>query len=103
MRSPGGVPERPKGTGCKPVGSAYGGSNPPAPTHSLAQPARPLSSGTNTVQQMTRRLVRAGLTVIVTGLCTAYVLWKIEKAIEEWTGGGPQKDDVTMIAVKVLS
>src|SRR5581483_12442929 len=29
---PGGVPERPKGTGCKPVGSAYGGSNPPAPT-----------------------------------------------------------------------
>src|SRR3954468_9488232 len=32
MRSPGGVPERPKGTGCKPVGSAYGGSNPPAPT-----------------------------------------------------------------------
>ena len=33
--SPGGVPERPKGTGCKPVGSAYGGSNPPAPTSSL--------------------------------------------------------------------
>jgi hypothetical protein len=31
MRLPGGVPERPKGTGCKPVGSAYGGSNPPAP------------------------------------------------------------------------
>jgi hypothetical protein len=29
--SPGGVPEWPKGTGCKPVGSAYGGSNPPAP------------------------------------------------------------------------
>ena len=29
----GGVPERPKGTGCKPVGSAYGGSNPPAPIH----------------------------------------------------------------------
>jgi hypothetical protein len=29
--SPGGVPERPKGTGCKPVGSAFGGSNPPAP------------------------------------------------------------------------
>ena len=29
--APGGVPERPKGTGCKPVGSAYGGSNPPAP------------------------------------------------------------------------
>jgi hypothetical protein len=32
MRGLGGVPERPKGTGCKPVGSAYGGSNPPAPT-----------------------------------------------------------------------
>jgi sigma-B regulation protein RsbU (phosphoserine phosphatase) len=32
-----------------------------------------------------------------------YVLWKIEKAIEQWTGGAPQKDDVTMIAVKVLS
>src|SRR5205814_4834659 len=32
MPLPGGVPERPKGTGCKPVGSAYGGSNPPAPT-----------------------------------------------------------------------
>ncbi len=30
MRRSGGVPERPKGTGCKPVGSAYGGSNPPA-------------------------------------------------------------------------
>jgi hypothetical protein len=32
MARPGGVPEWPKGTGCKPVGSAYGGSNPPAPT-----------------------------------------------------------------------
>ncbi len=32
-RARGGVPERPKGTGCKPVGSAFGGSNPPAPTH----------------------------------------------------------------------
>src|SRR6266487_4428038 len=30
--APGGVPEWPKGTGCKPVGLAYGGSNPPAPT-----------------------------------------------------------------------
>ena len=28
----GGVPERPKGTGCKPVGSAYRGSNPLSPT-----------------------------------------------------------------------
>src|SRR5436309_246639 len=42
MRSPGGVPERPKGTGCKPVGSAYGGSNPPAPISAGARggPAR---------------------------------------------------------------
>src|SRR3954471_11218702 len=37
IRAPGGVPERPKGTGCKPVGSAYGGSNPPAPIHSFIQ------------------------------------------------------------------
>ena len=28
---PGGVPERPKGTGCKPVGSAFRGSNPLSP------------------------------------------------------------------------
>ena len=33
--APGGVPERPKGTGCKPVGSAYGGSNPPAPIRTV--------------------------------------------------------------------
>ena len=26
------VPERPKGTGCKPVGVAFGGSNPPLST-----------------------------------------------------------------------
>lgn len=31
-----------------------------------------------------------------------YVLWKIQKAIEQWTQGAPQKDDVTMIAVKVV-
>ena len=44
MARPGGVPERPKGTGCKPVGSAYGGSNPPAPIppgSPAAPPARP--------------------------------------------------------------
>src|SRR4029078_2981481 len=33
--TPGGVPEWPEGTGCKPVGSAYGGSNPPAPIPSI--------------------------------------------------------------------
>src|SRR5439155_4449265 len=43
---PGGVPERPKGTGCKPVGSAYGGSNPPAPIITSQRPARaPLGAG----------------------------------------------------------
>src|SRR5262249_57501246 len=49
IAAPGGVPEWPKGTGCKPVGSAYGGSNPPAPIASrprlwrgsLASPACP--------------------------------------------------------------
>ena len=39
-RAQGGVPERPKGTGCKPVGSAYGGSNPPAPSSSSGTKAR---------------------------------------------------------------
>src|ERR671922_78290 len=38
---PGGVPERPKGTGCKPVGSAYGGSNPPAPIALACEPRPP--------------------------------------------------------------
>ena len=42
---PGGVPERPKGTGCKPVGSAYGGSNPPAPTVTPAAELRRLVDG----------------------------------------------------------
>jgi hypothetical protein len=37
---PGGVPEWPKGTGCKPVGSAYGGSNPPAPISDLREGRR---------------------------------------------------------------
>ena len=34
--APGGVPERSKGIGCKPIGSAFGGSNPP-PRHVCAQ------------------------------------------------------------------
>jgi hypothetical protein len=37
MPAAGGVPEWPKGTGCKPVGSAFGGSNPPSPIR-LARP-----------------------------------------------------------------
>src|SRR5215207_1935936 len=40
MPAPGGVPERPKGTGCKPVGSAFRGSNPLAPTSQFASPPR---------------------------------------------------------------
>ena len=40
----GGVPERPKGTGCKPVGSAFGGSNPPAPISSRRSAGASLSS-----------------------------------------------------------
>jgi hypothetical protein len=38
-RSPGGVPERPKGTGCKPVGSAFRGSNPRAPIIIITSPS----------------------------------------------------------------
>jgi hypothetical protein len=34
----GGVPERPKGADCKSAGFAYGGSNPPAPTHTEYAP-----------------------------------------------------------------
>src|SRR5687768_4734474 len=33
----GGVPEWPKGTGCKPVGSAFRGSNPLSPTEALSR------------------------------------------------------------------
>src|SRR5262249_37618304 len=49
-RTAGGVPERPKGTGCKPVGSAYGGSNPPAPTPAKdANPAPQSKSRTRSI------------------------------------------------------
>ena len=40
MAAPGGVPERPKGTGCKPVGSAFRGSNPLSPMTYLGGGAR---------------------------------------------------------------
>jgi hypothetical protein len=60
---PGGVPERPKGTGCKPVGSAYGGSNPPAPTvvrtaflFALLATACTLISAGGSVASKTRRI-----------------------------------------------
>ena len=36
-RLPGRVPERPKGAVCKIAGEAYGGSNPPPPTHTTRQ------------------------------------------------------------------
>ena len=39
----GGVPEWPKGTGCKPVGSAFGGSNPPSPIQALQRVIRAVS------------------------------------------------------------
>jgi serine phosphatase RsbU (regulator of sigma subunit) len=31
-----------------------------------------------------------------------YVLWRIEKALDEWMAGEPPKDDITMLAVRVL-
>lgn len=36
------MPEWPKGTGCKPVGIAFGGSNPPRPTKTLMDELAPL-------------------------------------------------------------
>src|SRR5215211_3559985 len=48
MPPPGGVPEWPKGTGCKPVGSAFGGSNPPSPTCGWSEPAAAPSSSPRT-------------------------------------------------------
>ena len=43
----GSVPERPKGTGCKPVGYAYDGSNPSRPTIRLHARQAGLPAGTN--------------------------------------------------------
>src|SRR5207248_6196975 len=31
-----------------------------------------------------------------------YVLWRIEKALDAWMAGSPPKDDITMLAVRVL-
>ncbi len=81
-RAQGGVPERPKGTGCKPVGSAYGGSNPPAPTSWILRRRRPMSATPDTL----RRMRQAGLsktarrlgTLLLTAGCVAYILWKID-------------------------
>ena len=41
MAHPAGVPERPKGAGCKPAGSAYEGSN---PSPCIVQPSAPRSN-----------------------------------------------------------
>jgi hypothetical protein len=58
-RARGGVPERPKGTGCKPVGSAYGGSNPPAPTlSSMVDELRALVRGEREDADESERLRR---------------------------------------------
>ena len=40
IASPAGIPEWPKGAGCKPAGSAFGGSNPPPCTGRTGQPSR---------------------------------------------------------------
>src|SRR3954452_18121017 len=54
--APGGVPERPKGTGCKPVGSAYRGSNPLSPITRLPRLRRGSSDAdaAGRVRQATR-------------------------------------------------
>src|SRR5262249_15210937 len=51
-RHQGGVPERPKGTGCKPVGSAYGGSNPPAPIFRRADEFRPIERSKSVMRKV---------------------------------------------------
>jgi hypothetical protein len=63
MAALGGVPEWPKGTGCKPVGSAYGGSNPPAPT-SLPRPGGSIVSGAVKSRVGLRELVARGADVV---------------------------------------
>jgi hypothetical protein len=70
---PGGVPERPKGTGCKPVGSAYGGSNPPAPTS-------PPSSDGNTVRadlpRMRIRFVALSGLIVLSAVARSVIAWR---------------------------
>ena len=46
------VPEWPKGTGCKPVGSAYGGSNPPLSTMGLITERQEVGSLKNRQRKM---------------------------------------------------
>jgi hypothetical protein len=71
MRLPGGVPERPKGTGCKPVGSAYGGSNPPAPTQ-VAETVDEEARDEET-PSLTELLVRLGRDVSVLVFCETHL------------------------------
>jgi hypothetical protein len=44
MARPAGIPEWPKGAGCKPAGSAFGGSNPPPCTRFSAEEELPSGS-----------------------------------------------------------
>src|SRR5580765_5886766 len=95
MALPGGVPERPKGTGCKPVGSAYGGSNPPAPTRFAAAPwARSLAllatrfplCAPRWVDASRERTMRAKIVRTFRGM-TVRVFWYISKTkVDNYAG-----------------
>ena len=74
------MPERPKGTGCKPVGSAYGGSNPPAPI-TVAETVDEVSESAVEDEEtkgeeappVTELLVRLGRDVSVLVFCEAHL------------------------------
>src|SRR6476619_4754648 len=83
----GGVPERPKGTGCKPVGSAYGGSNPPAPTHSpcaavvlrrqYRSKQRPMAEPTSTAARRPAAAVAVlGLAMVASAVVRSILAWR---------------------------
>jgi hypothetical protein len=79
----GGVPERPKGTGCKPVGSAYGGSNPPAPTYLLVDdPSEHAGRG--------ERQSRTGR-VAASAAPSALMLNPVRRLHVEWVGTHPAR------------
>ena len=82
----GSVPEWPKGTGCKPVGLAYIGSNPIAPTISYAGVAQ-------LVEHQPSKLRVAGSSLV--SRSTAY----IAQAVEHFLG----KEEVTSSSLVVGS